>query len=124
MKILTKKTILVLRLFVFFCGALMLFDNTSITVYAHEQNEIHEHDNFEGGLASYSGYGCNNGVGLQVNLSGQTENLLLEQIDGFGHDDSCGGSREGVYSSSYYCGCRNWQVMPIIAPMFKYWIDE
>lgn len=38
----------------------------------------------EGGFESYIGNGCNNGVSLQVNLRGQTKNLLIESIDGFG----------------------------------------
>jgi hypothetical protein len=113
-----------LLFFAFVCGAPMLFGVSSITTFAHDQDEIHEHDNSDGGLENYSGYGCNNGVDLQVNLSEQTENYIPEFIDGFGCVCSCGGSREDGYSSSYHCGCRNWQVMPIIVPMFKYWIDE
>lgn len=124
MKISTKRTVLMLLFFAFACGVLMLFGISSITVFAHEQNETHEHDNLEGGLESLSGYVCNNGVDFQVDLSEKTENYFLELTEGFGCANIDGTSREDGYSSSYPSGCRNWQVMPIISPMFKYWIDE
>ena len=55
MRILTKRTIFALLLCFAFIGvAFILFSNSSITAIAHEQNEIHEHGNSEGGLESLS----------------------------------------------------------------------
>jgi len=125
MKIMTKRTMLALLLcFVFGCGAFMLFSNSNTTVLAQEQIDFRSYNNFDNGLENYVGHGCNNGIDLQVNLSEKVENNIPEFVDGFGCGSSCGASREGGYSSSYHSGCRNWQVMPIIGPMFKYWIDE
>lgn len=85
MKTFTKRTkgtmiAILLRFFFFICGAFALFGNTSTTAFAHEQSEVHEHDNQERRLESYTGYGCNNGIDLQVNLSEQIENEMPEFI--------------------------------------------
>ena len=73
---------------------------------------------------NYIGYGCNNGEDLKENINGNEINAIPESLTGFGCSSSCGASRENGYSSAYESGCRNWQIMPIISPLYKYWIDE
>lgn len=73
---------------------------------------------------NYIGYGCNNGEDLKENINGNEINTIPESLTGFGCSSSCGASRENGYSSAYESGCRNWQIMPIISPLYKYWIDE
>ena len=91
----------------FICGAFALFGNTTTMVFAQEKSEAHTITNQERGIEDYTGYGCNNGIDLQVNLSEQPENEIPEFIDGFGCKSSCGASREDGYSSTYHSGCRN-----------------
>ena len=73
---------------------------------------------------NYIGYGCVNGEDLKENINGNEINTIPESLTGFGCSSSCGASRENGYSSAYESGCRNWQIMPIISPLYKYWIDE
>ena len=61
---------------------------------------------------------------LKENINGNEINAIPESLTGFGCSSSCGASRENGYSSTYEFGCRNWQIMPIISPLYKYWIDE
>ena len=73
---------------------------------------------------NYIGYECANGEDLKENINGNEINIIPESLTGFGCSSSCGASRENGYSSAYESGCRNWQIMPIISPLYKYWIDE
>ena len=100
MKNLTKKTIMTLLLcFAFSCGAFILFSNSNTIAFAQEQTDSRDYVDCVVRPENYVGYGCNNEIDLQINLSGQIENRLPESIDGFGCGSSCGASREGGYSS-------------------------
>lgn len=123
MKILKKIGLLSVMLSVVFVSFIFI-GSFSIHVNAQEQVTIETNENIETDSQNYSGYGCNNGDDLQENLGEQTENSIPESLTGFGCSSTCGASREDGYSSNYHSGCRNWQVMPIIGPLYKYWIDE
>ena len=94
-------------------------NNLHIKIYAQELEETEENN-----PQDYSGYGCTNGEDLHENISEQDDNNIPEFNSGFGCSSTCGATREDGYSSTYHNGCRNWQVMPIISPLYKYWIDE
>ena len=102
----------------------LLFNSFGIHIYAQELTENEDNIELEVDSNNYTGYGCNNGNDLQENLNGSSDNTIPEFPSGFGCGSTCGASREEGYSSSYPSGCRNWQVMPIISPLYKYWIDE
>ena len=102
----------------------LLFNSFGIHIYAQELTENEDNIEFEVDSNNYTGYGCNNGNDLQENLNGSSDNTIPEFPSGFGCGSTCGASREEGYSASYPSGCRNWQVMPIISPLYKYWIDE
>lgn len=100
------------------------FNSFVIHIYAQELAENEDNVELEVDSNNYTGYCCNNGNDLQENLNGSLDNAILEFQSGFGCGSTCGASREEGYSSSYQSGCRNWQVMPIISPLYKYWVDE
>ncbi len=106
------------------CILCLLFNSFGIHIYAQELTENEDNVVLEVDSNNYTGYGCNNGNDLQENLNGSLDNTIPEFPSGFGCGSTCGVSREEGYSSSYPSGCRNWQVMPIISPLYKYWIDE
>ncbi len=85
-------------------------------VFAESQDEIL-------GLEDYTGYGCciDNGF----DYSRPTTLNDLEEYIGLGCDtNGCGQSREAGYSPNYPAlKCRNWQIMPLYTPFYKYSID-
>ncbi len=98
--------------------------NDKIFSYAYEQSK-NDGETIIGVVPhKYCGYGCSNANEVEGNLFNITVNYKLESPSGFGCGASCGTSREDGYSPMYASGCKNWQVMPIISPLFKYWIDE
>ncbi len=102
---------------------ILVFYNFNIIVYASEENYFVDNDLVVDPV-EYSGYGCTDGKDLQEDNVHQDENTIVESNSGFGCGSTCGASREDGYSTTYQNGCRNWQVMPIISPLNKYWIDE
>jgi len=123
MKILKRINSLLILIGVLFILC-MLFNSYGIHISAQELTENEDNMMLEVDPNNYTGYGCNNGDDLKDNLSGSSDNTIPENPSGFGCGSTCGASREDGYSSSYSSGCRNWQVMPIISPLYKYWIDE
>jgi hypothetical protein len=77
------------------CGAFMLFGNSSITAFAHEQTDTLEYSHLGDGIENFIGYGCNDGVAVLDNASEKLDNNLIEFVDGFGCGSYCGASREG-----------------------------
>ena len=123
MKIIKKVNIFIALFGLIICS-FMLFNNTNISVYAQSLTRLETEENITINQDDYSGYGCNNGYDLKENINEQIENTVPENMSGFGCNSICGASREGGYSADYHSGCRNWQIMPIISPLYKYWIDE
>ena len=103
----------------FIVTGFMTINNLHVKIHAQELDETEENN-----PQDYSGYGCINGEDLHENISKEGDNNIPESSSGFGCSSTCGASRENGYSSTYHNGCRNWQVMPIISPLYKYWIDE
>lgn len=99
-------------------------DTNQSEVEIEAQDTNHTEINTDVDIESCTGYGCKNGEDLKEDLHQRDGNELSEPVDGFGCGSTCGASREDGYSANYSSGCKNWQVMPLISPMFKYWIDE
>lgn len=119
-----KKLHVFIMLFGLVIGALIVLNIDRKPVYAQGLTGIEAEENKTINPYDYSGYGCNNGYDLQENIGEHVVNMAPEKVDGFGCGSTCGASREDGYSSGYHSGCRNWQVMPIISPLYRYWIDE
>lgn len=94
------------------------------TVYAQKIIENEDNIIFNVDSNIYTEYNYNNDDGLQEDLKDSIASYILEDISGSGCGSTCGASREGGYSANYASGCKNWQVMPLFSPIFKYWIDE
>ena len=132
-----KITILILLIItVLMLAIISAFNMSSSVVLAEESDsnqfevEIEEPDtndteiNTDVDIESCTGYGCKNGEDLKEDLHQHDGNEMPEPVKGFGCGSTCGASREDGYSANYSSGCKNWQVMPIISPLYKYWIDE
>lgn len=119
-----KKLHIFIMLFGLVIGALIVLNIDRKPVYAQGLTGIEAEGNKTINPYDYSGYGCNSGYDLQENIGEHVVNMAPEKVDGFGCGSTCGASREDGYSSGYHSGCRNWQVMPIISPLYRYWIDE
>lgn len=85
-----------------------------------------KHANIYDGYANienYSGYGCGSSDPYHCEY---IVNNDIESTNGLGCDTSyCGDGRENGYSTAFLSsGCRNWQIMPMYTPFYRYYIDE